>query len=654
MTPKVAGRIAVIAAAIAAIVGVLVVRLWFLQVVSAPAYAAAAVKNRVRTISQEAERGIVVDRHNVPLIQNRAAQNVVMHPQEFKLLGKPGPLRLVGSEELPTLSPEQLRTVRRLARITSRPLGDMRLRARRGLKENPSGDTVLAGRINASAVNYLAERRRDFPGIGLSTTFLRSYPNKDLAAHVLGQVAPIFKEEQKQAVKAGVPLDSKIGKGGIELQYESFLRGSPGSRQVEVDAAGNVLGPGPISTPPQQGDTLRLSLDIATSRALANAVAAQVARVGAPGGAGIALDPNTGQILGIASVPSYDPKILVDGGINPGPVRALDNYRKPQVNRAISGRYPSASTFKPFSMIAAIQDGLLTPDEAVDCPSSVELYGTKWPNFGLESFGFVTLPVALEVSCDTYVYKVAERIYKKYESTTDTVMQDWARVFGYGTRTGIDLPGEDPGTLPDLKWKESNFINSPSPSDSKWLPGDTINLSVGQGNLSATPLQVAVSYAALVNGGRLVTPTLARQLVRADGSIERDFTNANPPRDIVLRGKRLTPEILSSVRDGLYRVANGPDGTAYSVFKDVPEGLKVAGKTGTAENKIKGQVAKDHSWFVGYAPHDKPKIVVAVIIENGGTGSSAAAPAVCQTIASHLRFPVDLCGDGTGDAEASD
>ena len=636
MNQTVASRVAVIAAAVATIIGVLVVRLWFLQVVSAPTYAAAATKNRIHTLVDEPVRGIIVDRHNVPLVQNRAAQNVVMRPQEFKLKTRE----------------ERRALLRRLSRITGVGEHKLRVLVHDGLKDNPSDDTVLAAKVDAPIVNYLSERRRDFPGIGLDTVYLRSYPNGALAAQIFGQVAPVFVDERQAALKKGIPLNARLGRSGLEKQYEAFLHGTVGKRQVEVEANGTIVGPGPVSTPAQQGDTLETSIDIPTNTALQNAIAVAVARTGAPGAAGVAMDVNTGQVLAIASVPSFDPKALVDG--KTAAVDAItSSKRSPLLNRATESVFASGSTFKPFTLITGMEEGVLSPTELIDCPGRITLFDQEYKNFGFESWGPISLPFALQVSCDTYVDAVAKRIYKKYETTQDTPIQDWAKLFGYGSQTGIDLPGEAPGLVPDLRWKRTHNLDSPVPSARDWKPGDTINLALGQGDLQASPLQVAVSYAALANGGKLVTPTLARRLIRPDGSVERNFVNAVPPREIVLQDKngnpkKLTPEILDPIKEGLFLVANGKDGTAYDVFHNIPEGFKVAGKTGTAENTIKGKIAQDHSWFVGYAPYDHPKIVVAVIIQNAGTGASAAAPVVCKTMASYLRFPVDSCGDGSG------
>jgi penicillin-binding protein 2 len=276
----------------------------------------------------------------------------------------------------------------------------------------------------------------------------------------------------------------------------------------------------------------------------------------------------------------------------------------------------------------------------VSSPAEIELYGTVFPNFRLRSHGDVTLPTALEVSSDTYFYQLGDEFYQAKGSP----LQEEAERYGLGSQTGVDLPGEIDGLVPTPAWKRRNFAGPDfTDLDRSWKPGDTINLSVGQGYLGVTPLQMAVAYAAIANGGTVHTPSVGRRILDPNGRVVQEIAEGRPSR-----GLEASADHLAAIKEGLYRAANGIGGTATAVFGNLPEEVKVAGKTGTAEQSQ----GEDHSWFVGYAPYDDPKIVVAIVIEAGGTGSNAAAPAVCHTIAAYspVAFDPELCGQ---DAEAN-
>ncbi|MBI2683860.1 MAG: penicillin-binding protein 2 [Actinobacteria bacterium] len=640
--PRFPNRLAMLAAAAAVVIGVLLVRLWFLQVVSSAQYERRASANQVRTINLAAPRGAIMARDGTVLVRNRPTDDVIARPQDFK--GRGGQISERGRQVLARLA----------TRLGQTPWS-FQSRVITALKKNPYEDAVLLRQADRTTVNYLAERQRDFPGIGLKQAYLRSYPEGAMAAQVLGDVQPIFAEDFKAYIKRGYVGDERVGKSGLESSYESYLAGTPGSQQVQVDAAGQVVGAGLVSaTPPITGNTLRTSIDMPTQRALQNGIARQMARNGAPGGAGVAIDPSTGEILGVASLPAYDPAVIQDATRRPGPVRAIRrDPRNPFLDRAISGQYPVGSTFKPITAIAANASGVASPSEIIDCPAKLELFGQTFGNFRFQKFAPLSLPKALEVSCDTYFYELARRFYERSNnsstgSSQETIIQDWARAFGLGSVAGIDVGGESHGLVPDWRWKKSVFANSVEPSDKFWKPGDTVNLSVGQGDFLATPLQMAVAYAAIANGGRVVTPTLAKAIVAPNGSVVRNFDAGRTSRVVTVGGKELTPELLDPIRQGLYQVANAPEGTGYGVFGKLPDGAKLAGKTGTAQ--VRKANTEDHSWFVGYAPANAPRIAVAVVIENAGTGASFAAPVVCETVAAYLRLDLkanpEYCGAG--------
>ncbi len=612
LTPRTAVRIAILGAIAMSLLGLLLVRLWFLQVISGEDYAAAADSNRLRTVITEAPRGNILDRNGDVLVANRPGKNVVVHPRD-----------LTGARREEVLS--------RLAPKLHLPLGELIKKVDAG-DSRPLEPVVLAENVAPKLYYYLAQRRRQYPGVGLEDTYLRTYPQGDLAAHVLGQVGKISADQIDDYRRRGYAGNETVGKGGIEQEYEQFLKGTPGRDVVEVDASGEPVGREVVSSrAPSPGHDIQLSIDGPTQRAMQDALRQEVSLGSSTGAAGVALDPATGEVLAMASYPTYDPSVFVDGT-----TKQIDRVNTspdtPALNRAIAGRYPSGSTFKVITASAALEAGYITPGELIDSPSEVTLYKQVFPNFKNIAHGPVDLPRALEVSSDTYFYKLGDRFYRAQGSPLQAEAED----FGLGRDTGIDLPGEEPGLVPTPAWKRRNYAGPAfNDLDRDWKPGDTIQLAVGQGFLLATPLQMAVAYAAVADGGIVRTPTLARRVQDPNGRVVQELSQGRPTHKL-----NVSPGYLTAIRQGLYQAANGPDGTSTGVFGGLPAADRVAGKTGTAE--VAGGPA--HSWFVGYAPFNDPKIVVAIVIERGGTGANAAAPAVCRTIAAFRKFDPARCG----------
>jgi penicillin-binding protein 2 len=619
LTPSTAMRIAVLGGIALALLGLLLVRLWFLQVISGEEYAAAAEGNRLRTVVTEAPRGKVLDRNGELLVGNRTGTDLVVDPRE-----------LTGERREQVLN-------RLAGKLEGVAAADLVERVDAG-ESRPFESVVVAQNVRPALAYYLAQRERQFPGVRLRDSYLRTYPEGRLAAHILGGTGKIGAEEVDGYRRRGYEGNETVGKGGIEQEYESLLRGAPGSYTREVDASGEPTGREIVSSrAPRPGRDVQLTIDAPTQRALQDALVEQVSLNGlSTGGAGVALDPNTGEVLAMASYPDYDPSLFVSGSQK----RIEDVISDPEnrlLNRAIGGSYPAGSTFKPISASAGLQDGFITADEPIESPSEIELYKTIFPNFKKRSHGYVNLPQALEVSSDVYFYKLGDEFYRAQGSP----LQEEARTFGLGERTGLDVPGEIDGLIPDPAWKRKNFAGAPfTDLDRSWKPGDTINLSVGQGYLGVTPLQMAAAYGAIANGGTVYTPSVGRRVLDPNGRELQELSSGKPTHSI-----DVSPEHLASIREGLYMAANGAGGTSTSVFGNLPLDRKVAGKTGTAE-QVEGK--EDHSWFVGYAPYDDPRIVVAVVIEAAGTGSSAAAPTVCKTMAAYSETSFDpaLCGEG--------
>ena len=596
------------------LLAVLVVRLWFLQVVSNQGYQQRAEANRLRTIITEAPRGAITDRNGKPLVTSKEVLNLVAQPQE--LTGDAG-----------------ARTLRHLSTALGHPAGYFEAKVAKAQKVSPFEPVVLQQDAPPALQAYVEERQAQLPGIQLQAAYKREYPNGTLAAHILGYTGPIPVESIKTYRSEGYLGDETVGRAGVEGEYERYLRGIAGRQQVEVNAQGDVVGRGVISqTAPRPGETLRLSIDLNVQKALEKALKAQVVASGtSTGAAGVALDPKTGAVLAMASYPTYAPDVFESG--TPREVRrVLTSPGRPLLNRAIGGEYPAGSTFKAITASAALASGLYHPGELIDAPGSVVLYKTRFHGFNNEAFGPIALPKALEVSSDTFFYALGDRSYRM----RGWPLQDWSQKFGLGSPTGLDLTeGESGGLVPDLAYKRQTCDRKVDPINCSWRPGDSINMSIGQGNVLVTPLQMATAYAAIANGGKVLTPTLGNAVVDADGRVLRDLISARASRALGLPAAD-----LDQVKQGLLLAANGNEGTATPVFGNLPSADKVAGKTGTAENPSK----IDHAWYVGYAPADDPKIVVAVVVERGGQGANSAAPAVCETMAADLNFDAARCG----------
>ena len=623
LTPQTAVRIAILGGIAMSLLGLLLVRLWFLQVISEEEYSARAEGNRLRTVITQPARGNILTRDGRALVQNKLGENIVASPRD-----------LSGENRTVVLT----RLARKLSEL-GEPITAKELIAKVTAGDNrPLESVILAENIEPRLYRYMAERRRDYPGIQLQQSYLRAYPEGQLAAHVVGSTGRIGPAEIAAYRKAGYSGNETIGVSGIEQTYEKFLAGTPGETVVEVDASGEPQGRAYVSSKsPVPGRNIQLSIDGSTQSALEGALAEATRVTGAQGAAGVAMDPRTGEVLAIASYPTYSPNVFVTRSQRRIEKLNTDESR-PLFDRAIAGQYPAGSTFKPITAAAALKVGALTTGEQLESSSSIVLYKQRFSNFRGHSHGFVTLPTALEVSSDTYFYQVADRLWQRQDDKKRVFpLQAEAREFGLGKKTGIDLPGEATGLVPDPIWKQKRFKGTQyTDFQRSWLAGDTIQLGVGQGYLQVTPLQMAAAYGAIADGGTLRTPTVAREVQDPNGRVVQQLAKGRPTTQL-----DISATSLAAIREGLYEAANGPDGTSTGVFAQLPADKKVAGKTGTAEP---GDGGEDHSWFVGYAPYDNPEIVVSVVIERGGTGANAAAPVACSTMSAYLKFDANLCG----------
>jgi penicillin-binding protein 2 len=647
ISPALALRVAMLGGVALVLFAIVFFRLWYLQVLSGDQYLAQARDNRVRNERIPAPRGDIVDRNGKILVSNRQATAVQLEPNglppvERELAAKwarrvDARLRRPKGKRGPPVAipatPDSLRKrFARLARVLQMSPKTIQREVIEQLALVPYSNVTVKTDAGQAVLNYLSERRLDFPGVTVQTVFLRRYPFKDFAAHLVGTVGEVSPQELKQVRFRGVTQGTIVGKGGIEWSYDRYLRGVDGKRRIQVDALGRPKGEVPEAlrvSEPVPGRRLKLSLDYG----LQKEGHAALAKVAGPGRAGgfVALDPTNGEVLALGSYPTFDPSVFAKP-ISQAKYEALASEENgaPLYDRAIAGLYPTGSTFKPITAMAALQRGLVTSDTPVNDGGCITVGAADQPfcNAGKVAHGTLSLRRALQVSSDVYFYTLG--IYAN--PVKGQVIQQWARDLGLGRRTGIDLPGEFEGLVPDRRWRariaereldcrKRRKVPSCGISDARpWTVGDNVNLSVGQGDLQATPLQMAVAYAAIANGGKVVQPHLGLEV---DDSAGRLIQRIEPG---LARRVRFADAHQQAILEGLRLAASAPGGTSVDVF----EGWKhdqfpVYGKTGTAERP--GQA--DQSWYVAYSSNQgKRPIVIAVTVERGGFGAEAAAPAV--------------------------
>jgi penicillin-binding protein 2 len=611
MSSQFALRVAILGGGALVMFFIIFFRLWYLEVLSGDKYLDQAQNNRVREVKVPAPRGEIVDRNGEVLVGNRTALALQ-----------------VKADELPANNHEEAQVIRRLAEVTGVSAERIDKEIRQQTRELPATPVTLKRDVPYELVLFLQERQQDFPGVSVERVYVRSYPQQNLAAHIFGYPREVTPEQLKEPQYKRLDPGDQVGQTGVELAYDSQLRGQSGATRVQVDALGRPKGEPLSDEPPVPGNNLRLTID---SR-LQEAGEAAIGQFGLPG-AFVAMDVDSGEVLGLGSTPTFDPSIYSKPTISQKTVDFLNSEETnaPQTNRAIQGLYPTGSTYKLITATAALEDGLITPEEIVDDPGEYTVGGVTFENAGHAQNGSIDMHTALQVSSDVYFYKLG------HEANTERQpmpIQEWAGRLGLGSPTGIDLPSELSGLIPTPEWR--NELYKEGNTDRPWSAGDNINLSVGQGDLQATPLQMAVAYATVANQGLVPRPHLAQRIEDANGRVVQEVTPA--PR----RQLDISPETSSTILSGLESAAMEPGGTSYPVFGGFP--VEVAGKTGTAERPPYG----DQSWYVALAPAKDPEVVVAATIEEGGFGADAAAPAVRQILETYFDVKpgqVDSVGD---------
>ena len=638
LTPKRARRVALLGGLVVIGFVALILRLWALQVLAGPQYALRAQANQVRTVRVEAPRGPIVDRNNNVLVTNAQVTAVDLWPSG-----------------LPKAYARRVAELRALSHVTGSGLRQITKQIVRRRREGDLIDPIIVRpETPAPMLTYLEERAGSFPGVTLARSYVRRYPHGPLASQLLGYV------NQSACSWPG----EICGQTGIEGSFDKYLGGIAGSARVRVDSLGRPRSPRTLTAQPQPGQTVRLTLDTGLQLAAQDALqyGIQLARNNgewaADGGAIVALNPQDGSILALASSPTYNPSVYsgrvttraLDAQGLGTPKSALDkNY--PALDRALDVTYPPGSTFKPLTAIAALQEHLIKPYSFYPCTGTYRAPEDRshrtWHNWDRFIDQGMDLPTALAYSCDTYFYRAANDIFLLPKDRGQPI-QRWAKAFGFGRPTGLDLSPQQPGLVPTITWKQQTFTKRTDPTnwriDRIWKPGDSIQLGIGQGDLLVTPLQMARFYAAIANGGKLVTPHILMDVENPNGTI---VPTTAPPTPRPIRG--LDPKYLKAVQQGLYEGTHDSFGTSYGVFGNFPE--PIAGKTGTAQKIVtlpgfKGE--RDQSWWCGYGPANEAKqpakLVVCAVIENGGHGGTAAAPAAERVFAKFFGVPVTQTG----------
>lgn len=582
------GRLLLLAVAVCLLLTATGMRLAWLQVSEHEHFTTLSDNNRLRIEPLAPPRGLIHDRYGRVLAENQPAFGLVVIPEQvpdIEVMLE----RLSGIIELD--SQQRARFWSNLAQVRRFEAVPVRL----GLTE----DEVARFAVN----------RHHFPGVEIEARLVRHYPEGELAAHVIGHVGRVSREDLRRVDTSRYRATNYIGKTGLERQYEEVLHGAPGIRQVETNAQGRIINVASRESA-TSGRNINLTLDLDLQRVAAEALAPYR-------GAVVALDPATGEVLALVSRPGFDPNAFATGISQRDYAELINAPSRPLYARALRGSYPPGSTIKQFYALAALEDGLRRPEDRSVCYGSFALDGHERPFrcWRREGHGATDLVDAISESCDVYFYELARDL------GIDR-MHEFMALYGFGERTGIDLPGEAAGLMPSRQWKRNRH-------GLPWFPGETINAGIGQGYTLATPLQLAVATAALANGGTIIQPRLLHGIEQPDGSIARREPPA-PRRQLIHSSRH-----LQTIREAMIEVNHGTRGTGRGIGADAP--YQIAGKTGTSqvftlqpdqeydEEEIE-EYLRDHALYIGFAPAEQPRIAVAVIAENAGSGGRKAAP----------------------------
>ena len=554
------------------VIAVLIGRAAYLQIYQGEYYAGLADGNRIRIVPSMAPRCTFYDRNGELLVTNRPGFSVSL---------------------LPLTAPISDDVIARLSDLLKVPTDEIKTKIAGHSGFNP---IRIKTDVTPDIVSIIEEQKSQYPGVVIEVTPIRDYILKQEGAHTFGYVSEINDTELEKMKDEGYKSGDIIGKFGIEKIYDKELRGENGGQQVEVDVSGKpvqILG----RKEPVPGDDLELTIDIKLQQAAEKAVDEQLTQIGAHAAAAVVMNPQTGEILAMVSRPAFDPNLFAHGISSKEWNQLNNNPYHPMDNKTITGEYPPGSTFKIVTGTAALTEGVVTPDEQIFDS------GHHWiipkGNADGEALGWLNFRSALAHSDNVYFYEMGNRL------GIDR-LEKYARMFGLGAKTGIDLPYEASGLVANRRYKEKNF------DDGEWYLSETFDAAIGQGFNLVTPLQAAMVMGEIAADGKRYKPHVVNRIIAPDGSVVKDF------QPELLSQLDVPEEDIKLVQDGLHDVTKY--GTAASSFRGFT--VDIAGKTGTAENSQ----GRDHGWFVAYGPFDNPNVVVAVIVENGGYGSQSAVP----------------------------
>lgn len=573
-------------------------RLAHLQLLEGEACREKALENMVRDTPIPAARGIIMDRNGRLLARNRASFTISLLPTEMK-------------------NPSG--TIAEVARIL--PLGPTRERELLDeLKANPFTPIRLKERLNHVTLARLAEIQGDYPGLYIEVQPMREYSEKQIASHILGYVGEVGAEELESKDAKLYKMGDVIGKDGLEKKYDGYLRGKDGSTRVQIDAEGRMLRH-LDEIPPVPGSNLILTLDIDFQKKVESTLGLTLKAIAErngekSGGAVVALDCRNGELLAMASLPSFDPNPLVRGMSHKEYQKMIARPESPLLNRAISCDSACGSTFKMITGLAALQEGLLKKDSYFYCPGVYTLVATPFYCFLMSGHGTIDFIDAIAQSCDVVFYRLGMGLGIQK-------LRDYAAQFGISMPTGVDLPGEVTGLLPDEQWKENRYHEP-------WYAGDTVNLSIGQGYLLVTPLQLTLVTAAVATNGVVYRPHLLRRVISAG---DNKVVYEKAPE--VLRQIKINSESFAIMKEGMRKGVTG--GTGRAANSPV---VAIAGKTGTAENfpSLDNPKGRNHTWFTCFAPYEAPEIVVTVFLQkSGGLGGQDAARLAREVVEGYFK-----------------
>jgi len=605
-------RVIALVVIIAIALGILFARLIYVQLTQGEYFGRLADLNQLRTIPVTAPRGVLFDRRGIVIARNRPSFVVQIVPMQIQ----DPTAEIAQLAQLLGISADDVwRRLLHQNGVTYRDFSSL-------ASAIPLGPINIADDLTPAEVGTFSERSERFPGMSVELVPVRDYPHHTLGSHFLGYVGQITEGEYKMRKSRGYGANDIVGKEGLEYTYDQWLRGRGGGRRIKVNSAGEAVAMvGNFAATP--GNDLALNIDWRLQRDAETAVANQIRviakRVGQRiGGSAIVEDPNTGAILALVSQPNIDPNDFAAGISEKRYAAYLHDPLRSLFNRAISGAYPTGSTFKMITSSAALATGLMDANSTRFCGGAFDLNGYIFYDDRAGGHGTLTITQGITQSCDVFFYQLG------HELGIDRI-DKYAAAYGIGKRTGIDLPGETTGTLPSPKWKERLY-------NDVWYGGDTVTVSIGQGYLEASPIQMLKVVSAVANGGTLYAPQLVNEIRDQHGRALKHFSPVNEGRVPVSEAD------LAIIRQGMLGVVESEYGTAHNVY--IP-GFHYAGKTGTAENvpTTDNPTGRNHAWFVCFAPYDQPKIAVVVFMdESGGFGAVNAAPVAQAIVKSYFHI----------------